>query len=154
MRVSRAGADQRRGRAGRTEPGVCYRLWNEGQTSSLEAFDRPEVLESDLAGLVLDLAGWGVTDPAQLSFLDAPPKPAWTEAVALLKELDALSDDSRITAEGIALARLPLHPRLAHMIHRAAAEGDAMTAALLAVSGDRAWPRRHGRRSWPPSVRL
>jgi len=133
VRVSRAGADQRRGRAGRTEPGVCYRLWNEGQTSSLEAFDRPEMLESDLAGLVLDLAGWGVTDPAQLSFLDPPPKPAWAEAAVLLKELEALTDDGRITAEGAALARLPLHPRLAHMVHRAGQEGDAMTAALLAV---------------------
>ncbi len=133
VRVSRAGADQRRGRAGRTEPSVCYRLWNEGQTSSLEAFDRPEMLESDLAGLVLDLAGWGVSDPAQLSFLDPPPKPAWAEAVTLLKELEALTDDGRITAEGAALARLPLHPRLAHMIHRAAEEGEAMTAALLAV---------------------
>jgi ATP-dependent helicase HrpB len=133
VRVSRAGADQRRGRAGRTEPGICYRLWNEGQTSSLEAFDRPEMLESDLAGLVLDLAGWGVSDPAQLSFLDPPPKPAWAEAVALLKELEALTEDGRITVEGTALARLPLHPRLAHMIHRAGEEGDAMTAALLAV---------------------
>jgi ATP-dependent helicase HrpB len=133
VRVSRAGADQRRGRAGRTEPGVCYRLWNEGQTAALPAFDRPEILESDLAGLVLDLAGWGVTDPATLAFLDPPPKPAWAEAATLLTELEALTGDGRITAEGEALARLPLHPRLAHMVLRAAAEGDAMTAALLAV---------------------
>jgi len=133
VRVSRAGADQRRGRAGRTEPGVCYRLWNEGQSAALEAFDRPEILESDLSGLVLDLASWGVTDPATLAFLDPPPKPAWAEAVALLKELEALTEDGRITPEGAALARLPLHPRLAHMVHRAAADGDAMTAALLAV---------------------
>jgi ATP-dependent helicase HrpB len=133
VRVSRAGADQRRGRAGRTEPGICYRLWNEGQTSALAAFDTPEILESDLSGLALDLASWGVTDPGTLVFLDPPPKPAWAEAVTLLKELEALTEDGRITAEGEALARLPLHPRLAHMIHRAAAEGDAMTAALLAV---------------------
>jgi ATP-dependent helicase HrpB len=132
-RVSRAGADQRRGRAGRTEPGVCYRLWNEAQTAALAAFDKPEILESDLAGLALDLAGWGVTDPGTLSFLDPPPKPAWAEAVALLKELEALTEDGRITAEGEALARLPLHPRLAHMVHSAAKEGDALTAALLAV---------------------
>ncbi len=133
VRVSRAGADQRRGRAGRTEPGICYRLWNEGQTSALAAFDTPEILESDLSGLALDLASWGVADPGRLSFLDPPPKPAWGEAVALLKELEALTEDGRITAEGEALARLPLHPRLAHMAHRAAEEGDAMTAALLAV---------------------
>src|SRR6202000_353642 len=133
VRVSRAGADPRRGRAGRTEPGVCYRLWNEGQSSALAAFDTPEILESDLAGLALDLASRGVTDPATLAFLDPPPKPAWAEAVTLLKELEALTDDGRITAEGETLARLPLHPRLAHMVHRAAEEGDAMTAALLAV---------------------
>jgi ATP-dependent helicase HrpB len=133
VRVSRAGADQRRGRAGRTEPGICYRLWSEGQSAALAAFDRPEILESDLSGLVLDLASWGVTDPAALPFLDPPPKPAWAEAVALLKELEALTEDGRITPEGAALARLPLHPRLAHMVHRAAAEGEAITAALLAV---------------------
>jgi ATP-dependent helicase HrpB len=132
-RVSRAAADQRRGRAGRTEPGTCFRLWNEGQNAALEPFDRPEILETDLCGLVLDLASWGVTDPGQLAFLDPPPKAAWAEAVALLKSLDALDADGRITEEGRALARLPLHPRLAHMIHRAAAEGDAMTAAELAV---------------------
>ena len=132
-RVSRAGADQRRGRAGRTEPGVCYRLWNEGQTSALEPFDRPEILEADLAGLVLDLANWGVTDPGELKFLDPPPRPAWSEAVNLLQRLEALDAEGRITAEGKALARLPLHPRLAHMVHRAAAEGEALTAAELAV---------------------
>jgi ATP-dependent helicase HrpB len=133
VRVSRAGADQRRGRAGRTEPGVCYRLWNEGQMAALPAFDTPEILESDLSGLALDLASWGVTDPGSLAFLDPPPKPAWAEAVTLLKQLEALTEDGRITAEGEALARLPLHPRLAHMVHRAVAEGDAMTASLLAV---------------------
>lgn len=132
-RVSRAAADQRRGRAGRTEPGVCYRLWNEGQSAALEPFDRPEMLEADLSGLALDLASWGVSDPADLAFLDPPPKPAWTEAVTLLKSLDALDAEGRITAEGQALVRLPLHPRLAHMVHRAAEEDDALTAAELAV---------------------
>jgi len=133
VKVSRAGADQRRGRAGRIEPGVCYRLWSEGQTAALEAFDRPEILEADLSGLALDLAQWGVSDPAQLAFLDPPPGPAWAEATGLLRSLEALDSDGRITVEGRALARLPLHPRLAHMVHRAAAEGDALTAALLAV---------------------
>jgi len=132
-KVSRASADQRRGRAGRVEPGVCYRLWGEGQNAALAAFDAPEMLEADLSGLALDLAGWGVSDPAQLRFLDPPPGPAWSEAVSLLRGLEALDDSGRITAEGAALARLPLHPRLGHMIHRAAAEDDALTAAQLAV---------------------
>ena len=132
-KVSRASADQRRGRAGRVEPGVCYRLWGEGQNAALAAFDAPEMLEADLSGLALDLAGWGVSDPGQLKFLDPPPGPAWNEAVGLLRELEALDDSGRITAEGQALARLPLHPRLGHMIHRAASEDDALTAAQLAV---------------------
>nr|QOL00401.1 primosomal protein N' [uncultured organism] len=133
IRVSRAGADQRRGRAGRTEPGICYRLWSEGQTTALAAYDRPEILEADLSSLALDLAAWGVSDPGRLAFLDPPPKPAWNEAVTLLSGLDAVDDAGRITVEGKALARLPLHPRLAHMILRAAPEGEAGAAALLAA---------------------
>ncbi|MGN6487838.1 MAG: ATP-dependent helicase HrpB, partial [Devosia sp.] len=132
-RISRAAAEQRRGRAGRVEPGVCYRLWGEGQNAAMAAFDPPEMLEADLSGLALDLAGWGVSDPGQLRFLDPPPKPAWTEAVALLGELEAIDAQGRITVEGKALARLPLHPRLAHMVHRAAEEDDALTAAEIAV---------------------
>ncbi|KRA55421.1 ATP-dependent helicase HrpB [Devosia sp. Root635] len=132
-RVSRAGADQRRGRAGRTSPGVAIRLWNEGQTSALESFDTPEILAADLAGFALDLANWGVTDPTTLPFLDPPPAPAWAEATTLLKSLDALDSTGRITPEGKALARLPLHPRLAHMVVAGAAADDARTAAELAV---------------------
>jgi ATP-dependent helicase HrpB len=132
-KVSRASAEQRQGRAGRVEPGVCYRLWGAGQHAALEAFDAPEILEADLSGLALDLAGWGVTDPTQLGFLDPPPGPAWAEAIGLLKGLEALDESGRITTEGKALARLPLHPRLGHMIHRAAEEDDALTAAELAV---------------------
>ncbi|MCW2306504.1 ATP-dependent helicase HrpB [Rhodobium gokarnense] len=132
-RVSRAAADQRRGRAGRLEPGICYRLWEEGQTAALQPFDRPEVLEADLAGLVLDLAAWGTSDPASLQWLDPPPKPAWTEAVALLKSLDALDGDGRLTDAGKAIADLPLHPRLAHMVARAAETGEALLAAEIAV---------------------
>lgn len=132
-RVSRAGADQRRGRAGRTEPGVAIRLWHEGQTAALAPFDTPEILAADLAPLALDLAAWGVTDPASLAFLDPPPAPAWAEAVTLLRALDALDDHGRITRAGKALVRLPLHPRLAHMVVAAAADGDALTAAELAV---------------------
>ena len=137
-RISRAAAEQRRGRAGRVEPGVCYRLWGEGQNAAMAAFDVPEMLEADLAGLALDLAGWGVNDPGQLRFLDPPPKPAWAEAVGLLQGLEAIDAGGRITAEGKALGKLPLHPRLAHMVHRAAAEDDALTAAQIAVvAGER-----------------
>jgi ATP-dependent helicase HrpB len=132
-KVSRASADQRRGRAGRSEPGICYRLWNEAQTASLVPYDKPEILTADLSGLALDLASWGVSDPSDLTFLDPPPAPAWNEATALLRSLDALDADGRITAEGKALAKLPLHPRLAHMIHRAGEEHDAETAAEIAV---------------------
>lgn len=131
QRVSRAAADQRRGRAGRTQPGVVYRLWNEGQTGALAPYDTPEILAADLSSLALDLASWGVTDPAALAFLDPPPRPAWTEAVILLKQLDALDESNRITPEGRALAKLPLHPRLAHMIHRADDKGTAAELAVL-----------------------
>lgn len=133
VRVSRASADQRRGRAGRTQPGLCVRLWEAGQTAALAPFDRPEILDADLTGLVLDLAAWGVGDPAALTWLDAPPLPAWNEAVALARALDALDDQGRLTAEGAALRRLPLEPRLAHMIRRAAGENRAGLAADLAV---------------------
>jgi len=130
-KVSRAGADQRRGRAGRTASGIAYRLWHEGQTGALEAYDAPEILTADLAGLALDLANWGVTDPAALRFLDPPPKPAWAEAVALLTLLEALDAAGRITQDGRALAKLPLHPRLAHMVHRAEDPGTAAELAAL-----------------------
>ncbi len=131
QRVSRAAADQRRGRAGRTQPGVAYRLWNEGQTGALAPYDTPEILSADLSNLALDLANWGVSDPATFAFLDPPPRAAWSEAVNLLKQLDALDGDGRITDEGRALAKLPLHPRLAHMIHRAEDKGTAAELAVL-----------------------
>jgi len=131
VRVSRAAADQRRGRAGRTEPGVAYRLWDEPQTASLEAYARPEILSSDLSSFVLDLAAWGAA-PEALSFLDSPPKGALAEARALLAELGAL-DDGRITDEGHALRRLPLPPRLARMVVDAAREGAGMLAADIAA---------------------
>jgi ATP-dependent helicase HrpB len=133
VRVSRAAADQRRGRAGRTEPGVCYRLWDEGQTASLEPFLRPEILSADLSSLVLDLAQWGVADPGQLTFLDPPPRAALSEAKALLRELGAIDTDGRITAEGKALNRLPLPPRLARMLVDAAREGAGRLAADIAA---------------------
>ena len=132
-RVSRAGADQRRGRAGRTSPGICIRLWNEGQTAALAPFETPEILAADLSSLMLDLAAWGVSDPKSLAFLDAPPAPAWAEAKALLARLDAIDSSGALTAAGKALARLPLHPRLAHMVIAGAEDGDAERAAELAV---------------------
>ena len=131
VRVSRAAADQRRGRAGRTEPGVCYRLWDEPQTASLEAYARPEILSSDLSSFVLDLAAWGAA-PESLSFLDAPPKGALAEARVLLTDLGALAD-GRITPEGHALRRLPLPPRLARMVVDAAREGAGALAADIAA---------------------
>jgi len=133
VRVSRASADQRRGRAGRTEPGVCYRLWDEPQTAALEPANRPEILAADLSGLVLDLAHWGVADPAQLAFLDPPPAPALAVAKALLGELHAIDQAGRITEEGRRLRELPLPPRLARMVVDAAAAGDAARAAEIAV---------------------
>ena len=133
VRVSRASADQRRGRAGRTEPGICYRLWAESQTPGLMPFDRPAILEADLAALVLDLAAWGVLDPAGLGFLDQPPQSAWAEAVSLLQSLDAVDAAGHVTPIGRALARLPLHPRLAHMLVEGARQGDVSTAAQIAV---------------------
>jgi ATP-dependent helicase HrpB len=96
VRVSRASADQRRGRAGRTEPGVCYRLWDEAQTASLAASSTPEILAADLSSLVLDLADWGVTEAGKLDFLDPPPAAAWNEAKVLLGELGAIDGGGRV----------------------------------------------------------
>ncbi|MEW6453762.1 MAG: ATP-dependent helicase HrpB [Pseudomonadota bacterium] len=133
VRVSRAAADQRRGRAGRTEPGVCYRLWDEPQTASLEPYAKPEILAADLSGMMLDLAEWGATDPAKLSFLDPPPHGAWSEAKILLTELHAVDAQGRITDEGRKLRALPLPPRLARMVVDAAAEGAGDRAAEIAA---------------------
>ena len=133
VRVSRASADQRRGRAGRTEPGLCYRLWDEPQTAALEPANRPEILAADLSALVLDLAHWGVSDPATLAFLDPPPAPAVAEAKALLRTLGAIDGEGRITDEGKRLRLLPLPPRLARMVVDAAAVGEAGLAAEIAV---------------------
>jgi ATP-dependent helicase HrpB len=139
VRASRAAVDQRRGRAGRTEPGVCYRLWDEPQTASLAAYTQPEILSADLSSLLLDAAQWGVSDPSALAFLDPPPAPALKEARSLLRELGALDGDGRITAEGESLRALALPPRLARMIvdsHRlGAGEQAAEIAAVLTERG-------------------
>jgi ATP-dependent helicase HrpB len=138
VRVSRAAADQRRGRAGRVEPGVCYRLWDEPQTASLDAYTRPEILSADLSSFVLDLAQWGTSDPEKLAFLDPPPRAALSEATALLTDLGAIDRAGRITEEGRKLRALPLPPRLARMVVDAAAEGAGeMAAGIAAVVTER-----------------
>jgi ATP-dependent helicase HrpB len=133
VRASRAAVDQRRGRAGRTEPGVCYRLWDEPQTASLAAYTQPEILSADLSSLVLDLAQWGVSDPSNLAFLDPPPAPALKEARELLRELGALDSDGRITDEGRSLRALALPPRLARMIVDSHRLGAGRAAAEIAA---------------------
>ena len=133
VRVSRAAADQRRGRAGRTEPGVCYRLWDEAETRALPAYADPEILDADLSGLALDLARWGAKDAAGLAFLDPPPAAAFAEARGLLMRLEALTEDGVLTPHGRALADMPLNPRLAHMVLKAADTGQAPRAARIAA---------------------
>lgn len=133
VRVSRAAADQRRGRAGRTEPGVCLRLWSEAESASLPAYATPEILAADLSSLVLDLALWGVTDLSTLAFLDAPPAPAVKEARALLTRLGALDADGQVTDHGRAMARLPLEPRLSRLVLEGARRGAGETAARIAA---------------------
>lgn len=133
VRVSRAAADQRRGRAGRTEPGVCYRLWDEPETRSLPAFGRPEILEADLSRLALDLARWGARDASGLCFMDPPPAAAFAEARALLQRIQALDGQGDLTVHGKALADMPLPPRIAHMVVRSAASGQALRGAQVAA---------------------
>jgi len=131
--ASRASADQRRGRAGRQGPGVCYRLWSEAEDRGLQPWTSPEILEADLAPLALDLAQWGVSDAAALAWLDPPPAAHLGQARDLLRDLGALDGDNRITAHGRAMTRLSLHPRLAHMVLTAKALGQAGLACDLAA---------------------
>ena len=138
VRVSRANADQRRGRAGRVEPGVCYRLWEEAAEGGLQPYAQPEILSADLSGFALDLALWGVADPSALAFLDPPPRAAMAEARALLGRLGALDADGRVTDEGRAMARLALPPRLARMLVDAGREGaGALAAEIATLIGER-----------------
>jgi len=136
--ISRASADQRRGRAGRLEPGVCYRLWSEYQHGSLLAQTPAEITEADLAPFALELANWGISDPHALRWLDPPPAATFNQARTLLTELDALDDKGRINDHGRALARLGTHPRLAHMIVRGNELGmTRMAVQIAAVLGER-----------------
>ncbi len=133
VRVSRASADQRRGRAGRTEPGVCYRLWPEAEQRALLPFTPPEILSADLAPLALELAEWGVADAAGLAWLDAPPAAALAQARDLLKQLGALDGNGAITRHGRELAGLGVHPRLGHLMVRGRALGQGALACTLAA---------------------
>ena len=131
VRVSLASADQRRGRAGRLGPGVGYRLWPEAELRALKAHDEPEIFVADLAPLVLELAAWGVTEPKSLPWLDPPPAAPFAQAQDLLRRLEALDHENRITAMGKKMVRLPLHPRLAHMVVKGHSALAADLAAML-----------------------
>ena len=132
-RISRAAADQRAGRAGRTAPGRCYRLWSEGSHASLAAFTPAEITDADLSPLALELAKWGSADAARLAWLDAPPAPMLAQARELLQRLEALDAAGAITPLGREMADLPLHPRLAHMVLAARSRNSLPLAAELAA---------------------
>ena len=119
IRVTQDSAEQRRGRAGRLEPGVCARLWTSAEHQSLAPRRPPEMLDADLAPLLLELALWGTTNPAELSWLTPPPPGTVAQARELLIGLGALNPEGQITAHGRRMAELPLHPRLAHMLLKA-----------------------------------
>jgi len=138
LRISRASADQRRGRAGRTAPGVCYRLWSASEHAALAPHAMPEIIEADLAPLALDLACWGTIEPADLIWLDAPPAAPLAQARTLLQQLQALDARGCATDHGRRMARLGTHPRLAHMILRAAPLGlGPLACDIAAVLGER-----------------
>ena len=144
VRVSRASADQRRGRAGRTGPGVAYRLWDAHEDATLVPHASPEILEADLAPLVLMLAEAGITDPAELSWLDAPPDAAWAQARELLAQLDAIDETFRITPHGRRMAALAMHPRLAHMLLAAGPGLGGLACDIAGLIGERDVVRREG----------
>jgi ATP-dependent helicase HrpB len=133
QRVSQASADQRRGRAGRVAPGTCYRLWAEPETRSLAAFTPPEMATTDLAPFALELAAWGEADAARLRLLDQPPRGTFAEAQQLLRELDLLDADCRITPHGRACLAFGAHPRLAHMMLKSRDMGLGTTGVALAA---------------------
>lgn len=136
QRISRAAAEQRAGRAGRLGPGIAWRLWSREQHGQLPAQDTPEILVADLSRFVLELACWGVSDPARLALLDAPPPVAWDYAVELLRALGAIDAQGRVTAHGRELARLPLPPRQAQLLLSAQRAGHGVTAAWIAAALD------------------
>lgn len=133
MPVSKASADQRRGRAGRLGPGICLRLWSAAMNRTLAADRRPEILETDLCGLALELAGWGIRHPGDLNWLDPPPERAYAAACELLQSLNALDRQNKITPHGRKMAAMPVHPRLAHMLLMARKIGQSRLACDLAA---------------------
>jgi ATP-dependent helicase HrpB len=133
VRISRASAKQRSGRAGRLGPGTCYRLWNKGVEHGLQPFDRPEILQADLAPLVLELTLWGVADPGELRWLDPPDIHAVKSAKKLLFQLEALDERGGITPLGRNMAGLPVHPRLAHMLLKASGRENLHRACDIAA---------------------
>jgi ATP-dependent helicase HrpB len=138
VRVSRASADQRRGRAGRLGPGICYRLWPEHENSHLLANTPPEIMSADLAPLALELAAAGVTDPLELDWLDPPTPSAFEQATELLRELDAVDARGSLTPLGREMAALPVHPRLAHMLLRSRAlEATPLACQVAALLSER-----------------
>jgi ATP-dependent helicase HrpB len=137
IRVSRASADQRRGRAGRIGAGVAYRLWSEPEEAGLVPHGTPEILEADLAPLALMLAGAGVADPAHLAWLDPPPAAAYAQARDLLGQLGALDGGGAVTAHGNRMSTLPVHPRLAHMMLAAPPELAGLACDIAALLGER-----------------
>ncbi|PKF69834.1 ATP-dependent helicase HrpB [Pseudomonas fluvialis] len=137
QRIARASATQRAGRAGRLQPGVCYRLWSQSQHDQLAAYGEAEILQADLAGLALQLARWGV-EPSELAWLDVPPPAAFAQARDLLARLGALDERGVLTAHGQAMAELPAHPRIAHLLLRGQALGlGALAADLAALLSER-----------------
>lgn len=137
-RLSKASAEQRKGRAGRIEPGVCYRLWSDSEQASLPDFTPPEIREADLATLVLELAQWGTRDPAQLDWIDPPPTAHWNQARDLLQLLGLLNADGSISESGKAARELGVHPRLANMILHGRKLGlGAAAADIAALLGER-----------------
>jgi ATP-dependent helicase HrpB len=158
VRVSRAAADQRRGRAGRTAPGVCHRLWDEAGNAELLPFVPPEILEGDLAPLALDLAVAGIADAGTLDWLDAPPATSLQQARELLRQLGAIDANGIATVHGREMASLGMHPRLAHMVVRTAHDGNgALACDVAALLGERdplrgTGPRIDGTAGSPVSV--
>lgn len=137
QRISRASATQRAGRAGRLEPGVCYRLWSESKHEQMAGFSTPEIQQADLTGLALQLAKWGV-QPGDLAWLDAPPSAAYAQACDLLCRLGALQQDGQLTKHGQAMAEIPSHPRIAHLLLRGHELGLTETACdIAALLGER-----------------
>ena len=153
LAVSRASADQRRGRAGRTGPGVCYRLWSAHVHQGLIPFNRPEILQADLAPLMLELALWGVSHPRDLNWLDLPPESGLASARDLLARLGALDDRGQITDHGRRLAAAGIHPRLAQMVLRGKEMGQGFTACCLAALTE-ARDLVHGGDRPDPDIRL